>query len=870
MATITPSVVNSPKETSTSKGGYLRLTITSITDSDAETNKRYIGCKLTIEGTRWVGLYRWESTLGGQTVSTETRTVEDWYPGHVLATKNLTFDNDSAGNLSLTAYIKHIFYKGSGSWNTSYAKSITETLVCSQLPRYANFTSHSATSTLNTITVSYAADATYGAQQYSLDGGSWTNCTAGSYTLSGFTPGSSHTIKTRIQRSDSGLWTESSQISISLKSLPTSNNVSNINFNSSGTRVDVSISSKDYLSQWYVKIYDGNTLVRDGSNAPNYASSTSDYWTIQNSDNSNMLNRHGSVNSWTLTVKFYVISNGTTYELSSKTCTCTIPSGSYLPTYNSNNLSYEVTNTTSNDITGSNQKVIKGISNVRIKTTQASPQGGASMSSYTATSGTKSGTSTSLSNTYIDLSNVDSNSFSVQATDTRGRSTVASKSYSTYIDYFAPYSTAINVSRVNGVEANIIISFTGRYMYWSNLQVPNAITQVAVQYKLRSSSSWTTISGFNLSISAGSNGVFTATGTTTGSLFNISNEYDVRVILQDKFNQVSSQGIIYTANVLLWKDVANHRLGIGKKPVATLDVNGNISASSNINSSGYISASGKISGNYLEANSYILKKYHYIDLSGLSTSNFYPVLLRTQSLVAAPVCLECEIHSKGLGGSDPYNQNYINFMIKTGGWSDTPTTLTILQCNQHNSDEITIGAIGHGTSRSYMACVWLRGGYPYSFITNAGYGPYLCSSDTWDPDSSDNGSKFTVGTSYHGGTNTNVNILWDPTYSNSKQGFYSLSPITIRNNDIEVDNGYIKVYSNSRTLQLGSQNSTTCHYVTNANSHWFNKNVLVQGDVYAGSSYNRRLAYRDELPTFSSGTGDPSGGSNGDIYIKYS
>lgn len=573
MATIEPSVINSPKETMTSKGGYLRLTITSISDSDATTNKRYISCKLTIEGTRWVGLYRWASTLGGQTVSTETRTVEDWYPGHVLGTKSLTFDNDSAGNLSLTAYIKHIFYKGSGSWDTSYAKSITQTCVCSQLPRYANFTSHSATSTLNTITVSYAADANYTGQQYSLDGGSWTNCSAGSYTLTGFTPGSTHTIKTRIYRSDSGLETQSSQISVTLKSLPTSNTPSNTNFNSNGTSVTGSISNTDYLSGWYIIVKDGNNEIINGSDSKSTATSKS--WSCSSANATAMLSRHGSNNSWSLSVEYYVVSNGTTYQLTTRTCTCTLPSGTYLPTFTNSNLSYEVTNSTSNNITGSNQKVIKGISVVRAKYTAASPQGGASMSSYLATSGTKSGSS-NASTLYADINGaVDASSFSVQATDSRGRSTVASKDYTTYIDYFAPYTNSggVNIARVDGVGANIRISISGKYKYWSGLQNPNTITQVSVKYKLKSSSTYNNIN-INLSISYDSSNNFTATGTTTGDLFDIGNEYDVQVILKDVFNNLPINVSIPTGTVLMWKDLANNRIGIGKKPAHTLDING--------------------------------------------------------------------------------------------------------------------------------------------------------------------------------------------------------------------------------------------------------------------------------------------------------
>lgn len=60
---------------------------------------------------------------------------------------------------------------------------------------------------------------------------------------------------------------------------------------------------------------------------------------------------------------------------------------------------------------------------------------------------------------------------------------------------------------------------------------------------------------------------------------------------------------------------------------------------------------------------------------------------------------------------------------------------------------------------------------------------------------------------------------------------------------------YLKSTCNGKTITIGSQNASYCHYSTDAPSHWFNKPVYVQGHVYGGSSYNRRLAYVDELPT---------------------
>ncbi len=42
-------------------------------------------------------------------------------------------------------------------------------------------------------------------------------------------------------------------------------------------------------------------------------------------------------------------------------------------------------------------------------------------------------------------------------------------------------------------------------------------------------------------------------------------------------------------------------------------------------------------------------------------------------------------------------------------------------------------------------------------------------------------------------------------------------------------------------LQIGPSNSTYCHYSTDRSSHWFNTDVRVQGEIYAGSSYNQKV-----------------------------
>ena len=582
MATVSPTSASCPAEPHTGQKAYLKFEITSVSDSDAATNKRYVSWKITFQGTPWVQLFKAYAKLGTTEIYNAEPGTTGWSVGTVLKSATTTFDNDPAGNLTLAFYMKQLFYYGTWSWNQSgYAQEKNETFRFSQLPRYAAFTSHTATSELNKITVSYTSDVEYKAQQYSLNGGAWTNTTAGSYNLTGLTPNTSYTIKTKIQRADSNLWTESDTITIKTKALPTSIAPSDILFNKDGNTFTPSISSVDYLSGWYVIVKDGSTQVRSYSGTQSTTASKT--YTLQGSDFTAMLPRHTTTDNWNLTVQYKVISNGTTYTLTDRTFKCTIPADQYLPTYNTNNLSYAVTDSKTLGLNNNNTtKVIKGVSSVEITSTAASPQGSAKMSSYIASSGTKqkSGTTTTAP-IKISLDNVDGPSFSVQAIDSRNRSITATKDYAAFIDYFAPTIDSANITRVDAIGTNINVNIVGRYTNWSGLATSNTIEQVSIQYRIKGATNWITKTGVTFTRNVG-NGNFTITGVITGNNFTATDEYELQLTFKDKIRTFIVFANIPVGDSLLWRDLANKRIGIGKKPTEALDVAGNIKSNRNV------------------------------------------------------------------------------------------------------------------------------------------------------------------------------------------------------------------------------------------------------------------------------------------------
>ena len=159
-------------------------------------------------------------------------------------------------------------------------------------------------------------------------------------------------------------------------------------------------------------------------------------------------------------------------------------------------------------------------------------------------------------------------------------------------------------------------------------------------------------------------------------------------------------------------------------------------------------ATGNLCTTQFVANGYPLKYRQTIDLTSLSTSCFYPVLWNGSEVYESDI----EIQSPGYGGSCPYNMNYIHFFERSNGWSDMPKTLYIQNLSRYDNNENLIGCIGYASSDGVYSAIWLRGGYSYYVSANV----LLCAKTT---NFTYCQSKFTVGTTYCGGTNTCVGIF---------------------------------------------------------------------------------------------------------------
>lgn len=178
----------------------------------------------------------------------------------------------------------------------------------------------------------------------------------------------------------------------------------------------------------------------------------------------------------------------------------------------------------------------------------------------------------------------------------------------------------------------------------------------------------------------------------------------------------------------------------------------------------------------------------HVDLRSLSDSNFYPFVWSTNRGYNSEI--EVQITSNSDVASAKWNQNHIHFIARSGGWSDNGSMLIILNHRFYQANEVTIGSIGFGNQNGTM-CVWLRGGCSYD-VYHTGV-----VTDTYHTSSySIGGARYTVGTNFYGGSNSNVSIQWSPTTSGVNNKMY-INGGTITSVGSIVSQGEITAYSSS-------------------------------------------------------------------------
>lgn len=427
------------------------------------------------------------------------------------------------------------------------------------IPRYATITAYTLMPVdFSTLRVNWSANVTCDQVQYRIGSGSWVTAqtgdrTSGSFSITGLNPGTQYSIKIRVRRKDSQLYTESSAKNATTVDIAKITNA-NVNFdidtgitlnftNPSGSVVDL-----------YLESPNGTVRVtRTGITNPYVLELTPEEKNI-------LFGLAPTSNS--LAVRFR-LRTADTYN-SNRDGIATISNAN--PIFN--NFEYEDINPITLALTGNNQTIIKGYSTLRaiISTSnKAVAQKGATMDKYRLVVGSKQidVDYSDSSDVNLELENIDNNVFIVYAIDSRGNSTTKQISPTEYIAYSKVVLSNRQAERIGGIGDETTLKFNGTFY---NVDFGSSSNSLTITYKYKKTSlpdleeNWV-------------DGTTTITPSITDNNFSFENiiagdkgalgfdsqySYDIKIIATDELSSASYDLILGTGK----PNIAIHRDGV--------------------------------------------------------------------------------------------------------------------------------------------------------------------------------------------------------------------------------------------------------------------------------------------------------------------
>lgn len=510
------------------------------TGYDSSRNVHYIHYTLTAHNTpgKYRTVYLKNLYVAGNQVFYQAGTAGNgkaYYDGNVVTSGDMTIGSyNNAGDGSFSASFEagvgqypSANCSGSSSWNLD------------RIPRYLNnINIYNNGSALNSISVRWTCDPNRDWTQYSLNGGAWTDAgdsvasdgKSGTFNIGGLAPNTSYNVRVRLRRADSGLWSESGTISITTKNkavISSPNDNFSIN-NGNAITVQCNNPSGNQIA-YFLDCPSGTRRLTSGK-----TTNTSYTWTA--AQVLSMLQYFPNANA--SSIKVGVITYGNSEYYSEKVGTLNVVNSN--PVFS--NFVYEDTNAETIRLTGGNQTIIKGYSNVKAtisNANKATAKNYATMSKYRFVVGSKQldinySDNASVSGT---INKADNNIFNMYAIDSRGNSTIKQISPSNYLNYEDIVIKEASAIRTGGVGSETTLAFSGSYWGYGFGALNNAITSCYYEYKKTTSDTW--IKGGDLTPILNGND-FSFSGIIKGDSgaegFSITNSFNIRIIIKDRLS----------------------------------------------------------------------------------------------------------------------------------------------------------------------------------------------------------------------------------------------------------------------------------------------------------------------------------------------
>ena len=549
-------------------------TSTSTANNTSEISFSFTIYKASYSWSNWKSI-TYSISINGTSYS---GTIPSYSAGSTLTirTGSQTVSHNSDGTKSINYSFS--VNDGSGQSYTCGNASASGSMNLSTIPRYAKASISLNSKTVNSVKLNYSADATIDGIWVSKNGGAWESGYAltSPINVSGLSPNTKYTLKIRVKRLDSQLYSESNSIEVTTHQIATLSSVPNVNIGSAHT---ITWANPSGASTSLKLCKTNNSVIIDygtvtGTSKAITPTASKIYPLTPNS------------NTYKARYILTTTANGKSYT-NSKDFTFTVTNSN--PTFN--NFTYQDTNTTITALTGNNQILVNGYSNVKatISTAnKATAKNSATMKSYKLLIGTKNTTANYNASADVNMSinQVNNNVIDLYAIDSRGNSTKVSKT-ATIKKYSNIKIKSLSATRQNNIGTITTLNFEGEFWNASFGSVANAITSCKYKYKTTSSSTWIdgkttltyTISGNKIT------GSLNIQGDAGTDGFSVANSFDIQLILADKLSSATYNIILSSGNPAL--AIYKNNVAIGQQyntsEGSKFQVNGDISLTNRAN-----------------------------------------------------------------------------------------------------------------------------------------------------------------------------------------------------------------------------------------------------------------------------------------------
>lgn len=498
-------------------GRYLQLTLTQ-TSNGSSANSSTIAWKLESLGGE-SDFYSTGATnviINKTTVYTKARTsykTQEFPASRGSVSGKITISHDNEGNLTIPVKLSTAIYtttinEKSGNWTLD------------SIPRYATISQSVTSKTETTLNIKWTADSICDYLWYSIDDGSTytgidiEDAKEGNYTISSLEAGLNYRIRTKVRRKDSQLTSFTSSLSASTYYYPYCSEAPSF------------IIGNELTLKLYNPLSRLVTVKFIGANGEVLSSDSTAMDTVTGYNSDTFVNKlyasipNDSNGEYKIEVVYEGISNirdnGNTYSINVEECR---------PTFN--NFSYRDSNTVVTNVTGNDQVLVKGLSNVEItvrSTDKMVATKSASPNRYIATlEGSSANAQYSDNDVIFNVgtpTGTGTKRLTVVAYDTRNVDKSVYKDV-TVLDYVKP-TVNVEASRLNKFEDTTTIKINGTY---DKLTVDgvdkNSITAVEYRYR-ETDGEWSNWTSAKATLS---NGKYTCTDVVislnNGKAFNI-------------------------------------------------------------------------------------------------------------------------------------------------------------------------------------------------------------------------------------------------------------------------------------------------------------------------------------------------------------